>query len=156
VVFFEIIKARGHPYIRASHKTTLEVTKEPSLTPRGDCIIGVSADKAVREFCEEFKNCIRRDNAILVAVIRARNLWDIILAQGSSRLILASDTRVILRKSTYVEPATLGVRANKAASDLRRDLVEELRNASTIIEVELYCLGLDEITSIYEYSRRVL
>ena len=155
MVFFEVIKARGHPYIRASHKTTLEVTKEPGLTPRGDCIIGVFADKAVRELCEEFKNCIRRDNAILVVIIRAHDLWDVILAQGNSRLILASNTKVILRKSTYIEPATLGVKANKAASDLRRDLVEKLKDPSTMIEVELYCLGLDEITSIYEYSRRV-
>jgi len=155
MVFFEIIKARGHPHIKASHKTTLEVTKEPNLTPRGDCIIGVSADKAVKELCEEFKNCIHRDNAILIAVIRAHDLWDVILAQGSSRLLLTSDTKVILRKSTYIEPATLGVRASKAASDLRRDLVERLRDPSTIIEVELYCFGLDEITSIYKYSRRI-
>ena len=40
----EIVIARGHPNIRATHKTTLEVTKEKELSPRGDCIIGICAD----------------------------------------------------------------------------------------------------------------
>jgi hypothetical protein len=155
VVYLEVIKARGHPNIRARHRTTLEVTKESSLTVRGDCIIGVSADKSPLEFSEEFKNCIRRDDAIIVAIIEASSLRDIILAQGSPHLILTSSTKTILRKSTYIEPSTIAIRANKAAGDLRRDLVEKLKDPLTLVEIKLYCLQLSEITSVYELSRRV-
>jgi hypothetical protein len=156
VVYLEIIRARGHPNIKALHRTTLELTREPILTPRGDCIIGVSADKAPANFNEDFKNCIRRDNAILVALIEVPGIQEVVLAHGNSQLLLTSNTRTVLRKSTYIEPGTIAIRASKAAGDLRRDLVEKLRDASTQVEVELYCVGLDEITSIYKYLRSVL
>ncbi|RLF17024.1 MAG: DUF371 domain-containing protein, partial [Thermoprotei archaeon] len=35
----EEIIAWGHPNIRALHRSTMEITKEPYVTPRGDCII---------------------------------------------------------------------------------------------------------------------
>ncbi|HID73268.1 TPA: DUF371 domain-containing protein [Candidatus Micrarchaeota archaeon] len=49
VVAHDVVTARGHPNIRAEHETTFEVTTEPSLTPRGDCIVGVQADKAASD-----------------------------------------------------------------------------------------------------------
>jgi len=156
LVCLEVIRARGHPNIRALHKTTMELTREHTLTLRGDCIIGVSANKAPVDFNEEFKNCIRQDNAILIVVVKTPSQQEIILAHGDSHLMLTSDTRIILRKSTHIDPGTIGVKANKAASDLKRNLVEELKNPLTTIIVELYCLGLDEITSIYKHSGRVL
>ena len=36
--------AFGHKNITANHKTTLEFTKENSVTKKGDCIIGVNSD----------------------------------------------------------------------------------------------------------------
>ncbi|HIP75502.1 MAG TPA: DUF371 domain-containing protein, partial [Thermococcus paralvinellae] len=41
----EIIHCYGHENIKATHKSTLEITKEDFLTPRGDCIICIKADK---------------------------------------------------------------------------------------------------------------
>jgi hypothetical protein len=67
----EVLRAKGHPYIRATHRTTLEVTVEDSITPRGDCIIGVSADKSALSLSEEFKNCLRRENGVLIVILEA-------------------------------------------------------------------------------------
>lgn len=156
MVCFEIVRARGHRNISARHDTTIEVTRDKELTPRGDCIIGVDADKASGDFSHEFKKCITRDFSFLIAVFEVDNIRDYVIAEGSPRLLLSDLNKIIIRKSTYIEPATIGIRANKAARDLRRDLIERLKNPDTTLIVYLYVLSLDEITSIYPGSRSIL
>ena len=48
------ITAFGHPNIVANHKTTLEFTKEKHLSPKGDCIVGINANKSIKEIAFEF------------------------------------------------------------------------------------------------------
>jgi hypothetical protein len=156
MVCYEIIRAKGHTNIKATHRTTLELTKDPDVTPRGDCIVGVSADKAAFDLNEDFKNCLRSERAFLVIVFTVNELIDFVLAEGSPMLILSDKNKIIIRKSTYIEPATIGVRANKASVDIRRDLVERLKNPDTSLTVYLYVLRLDEVTSIYANSRSIL
>lgn len=151
----EIIKARGHPNIKATHPTTLEVTKDRDLTPRGDCIIGVEADKSAFDLSEDFKKCLTRDDTILLAVIKVNELQDHVIALGDPRLILSDRNKIIIRKSSFIEPATIGVKANKAARDIRRDIVNYLKDKETVLLVYLYALSLDEITSIYSGSRSI-
>ncbi len=145
----ETIKAYGHPLIKATHRTTFEITKEEYLTPRGDCIIGVGADKSVKDLSQRFKDAVRRNDSILIIVLKCGNVKDIVLAQGSSNLILSDPDKIIVRKSSYVEPATLAIRANKAARDIDRALVVCLKNGSELF-VDLYVLRLDEISSPYK------
>ena len=76
-----IIHAKGHENIRGLHKTTLEITKETHLTPRGDCIIGVSADKSMQDFPEEFKEKIRKSKKIIVE-IEVGGLRDVVVGEG--------------------------------------------------------------------------
>lgn len=42
----EEVTAHGHRNIFATNKKTFEMTKEPHLTERGDCIVAVAADKS--------------------------------------------------------------------------------------------------------------
>lgn len=147
-MIIEVIRARGHRNILARHRTTLEITKESEVTPRGDCIIGVSADKAAADLSPRFKEALRDDSAILIAVLEAGGLRDVVLAMGRRDLVLEHREKIILRKSEYVEPATVGVRANKAAGDISRDLVEELRKGSELL-VKLIVLRLDEVYPEY-------
>jgi hypothetical protein len=53
-----------------------------------------------------------------------------VVGVGDPGLELSGSTKIILRKSTYVEPSTVMLRANKAARDLRRDLVKALSEGS--------------------------
>lgn len=156
MVAVEVVYARGHPNIKATHPTTLEVTREEHLTERGDCIIGVSASKAPRDFSESFKEALRSDRAVLVALIIVGGLMDVVLAQGSSRLLLDSPVKLVIRRSSFIEPATIGVKASKAARDIDRGIIAALRNPDTVVELKLYALRLDEIESIYTGSRSIL
>ena len=135
----EVIHCRGHENVKATHKSTLEFTKEDHLTPRGDCILCIEADKGINDLSEEFKTALKAGKKLLIR-IRAGNLVDEVLAEGSPSLILDHDYSMVIRKSTYVDGRTLAVRANKAARDIDRRVVELLKNPETIAEVELIIL----------------
>ncbi|MEM0313060.1 MAG: DUF371 domain-containing protein [Candidatus Bathyarchaeia archaeon] len=123
----EIIKAKGHENIRATHTSTLEITKERWLTKRGDCIIAVGADKGFADLSRPFKDALRSSSAHLTMLIEAGGIMDVVIAHGSPALILNHPTDMVVRKSSYVCGRTLAVHSDKAAADLSRRLVEQLR-----------------------------
>ncbi len=124
----EVVRFKGHKNVRATHRTTVEITREPELTPRGDCIIGVSADKGLKHFSPRFKETIRVPGALVIALILTEHGdVDVIKGSGDPGLSLDDPNRIIIRKSSYVAPNTVMVRASKAAKDLSRSLVEALR-----------------------------
>ena len=51
----EFITAFGHKNVRATHRTTLEITKDEELSVRGDCIVAVAADKGFFDLKPKFK-----------------------------------------------------------------------------------------------------
>ncbi len=128
----EIVRSRGHVNVTATHKTTIELTRDDYLTPLGDCIIGVQADKAVGDFSKEFKRLAKDDNSIIVAVFVTRNNIDIVYGYGSRKLLLTDKRKIIIRKSSYIDGATIMVNANKAARDLSRKLIEDLVKGSQL------------------------
>ncbi len=127
-VAIEIVRAKGHENVRCFHKSTLEVTREDHLTPRGDCIIGVAADKAAATLSPEVKDVLRDDRAKVILLLYCDGALDIIVARGSSKLVLSDEKRIIVRRSSYIEPATIAINADKAARDINRDLVRKLRS----------------------------
>ena len=48
------IYAKGHENVKSTHKSTLEITTEEHLTCTGDCILGICADKSMKNFPEDF------------------------------------------------------------------------------------------------------
>jgi len=133
----EFITARGHENIQGTHKTTFEFTKDLELTKRGDCIIAVSADKAVVDLNPSFKEALRKENARLSILIAAGEVRELVRASGSRRLRLTHPTDMVIRKSEFVCDRTLAIRADKAASDLSRDLVEKLKNPKQVVKITL-------------------
>ena len=136
----EVIHCRGHENVKATHKSTLEFTKEDYLTPRGDCILCIEADRGINDLSEEFKAALKAGKKLLIR-IRVGELVDEVLAEGSPDLILDHDYSMVIRKSTHIDGRTLAVRANKAAKDVDRRIVELLRNPETRAEVELLILS---------------
>lgn len=118
-------RAKGHPNVRATHRTTIEITREESLTPRGDCIIGVSSEASANDLPPWLKERIRSGH-LVVLVLCAGNICDSVIGHGSPQLTLKSTVKMIIRRSGYVEPSTIMLESSKAARDLRRDLVEAL------------------------------
>ena len=133
----EIILVCGHENIQATHKSTLEITKEPQLSKKGDCIIGVSADKGIADLSLEFKESLRKKNAKMIMLIEAGETAEIVNAFGSPRLILAHPTDMVVRKSSHVCSRTLAIQADKAACDLSRKLVEKLRKPKQKVKITL-------------------
>lgn len=135
----EIVKARGHKNVLGKHKTTFEVTKETHLTPRGDCIIGVCADKGISELSENFKGVLKNDDAKLEILLKitGSNLEERITAQGNEKLTFTHPTDIVVRKSDFVCSRTLAVRADRAAADFDRRFIEKLKNKETELLVEM-------------------
>jgi len=136
----EKILARGHENVTATHKTTFEITKEKSLTKRGDCIIAISANKAMPDFEPKFRKALKNENAKLIIEIRAGKVCEIVRAYGSKELRLMHPTDMVVRKSNYICDRTLAVKADKAAADLSRELVKKLRNPKQYVEIKLIAI----------------
>ncbi|MEM3577191.1 MAG: DUF371 domain-containing protein [Candidatus Bathyarchaeia archaeon] len=133
----EVIIARGHENIRATHRSTLEITREAELTRRGDCIIAVSADKALADLSVEFKKCLLNEKAEITMLIEADEVAETVKAFGSPKLILTHPTDVVVRKSDYVCARTLAIKADKVACDLSRRLVEKLKDPRQKVKITL-------------------
>ncbi|MEM2105894.1 MAG: DUF371 domain-containing protein [Candidatus Bathyarchaeia archaeon] len=133
----EVIAARGHANIRATHRSTLEITKDSELTRRGDCIIAVSADKALADLSVEFKKCLLNEKAKITILIEANEISEVVKAFGSPKLILTHPADIVVRKSDYVCARTLAIKADKAACDLSRRLVEKLKDPRQKVKITL-------------------
>jgi hypothetical protein len=133
----EVVFGYGHKNIRATHRTTLEFTKDKHLSKKGDCIIAVAADKALADLSPQFEENLRKPNAKLTILIEAGGIAEQVHACGSQQLILSHPTEAVIRKSDYVCSRTLAVRADKAANDLSRELVEKLKNPKQKVKITL-------------------
>lgn len=131
----EVIHAYGHENVLSTHRTTLEITKEPHLTREGDCIIALSADKAMKELGAQFKQGLRRSDARVMILIEAGGVADVVNAFGNPALIMTHPTDLVVRRSNHICSRTLAIRADKAAWDLPRELVEKLRNPQQEVKI---------------------
>jgi hypothetical protein len=135
----ERVRARGHPLLTALHPTTLMITREEEVGPRGDCIVAVGADRSVADLSEEVKEGIRRGGRVTVRM-EAGGRVETVRGWGHPSLPLDHPADLVVRRSSFVCGRTLAVRADRAASDLSREFVRELRKGlpvEILIEVEL-------------------
>jgi len=132
----ETVKAKGHANVQSTHKTTLEFTKEGTLGKNGDCIIAVAADKACTDFCEEFKDALKKGAGLKIE-IEAGGEKDTLYAKGSKGLLLDDDKETVIRKSDFISGRTLAVNADKASADLKKSLVEKLKKPGQEIRIVL-------------------
>ncbi|PKP51414.1 MAG: DUF371 domain-containing protein, partial [Candidatus Altiarchaeales archaeon HGW-Altiarchaeales-3] len=135
----EIVKSKGHKNVLGRHKTTFEVTKETHLTPRGDCIIGVCADKGILELSEKFRDALKCEDAKLEILLKIRgtNLEEKITASGKPGLSFTHPTDIVVRKSNFICSRTLCIRADRAANDFSREFIEKLKNSEAELLMEL-------------------
>jgi len=133
----EVITARGHENILSRNKNTFEITKEPYVTKRGDCIIAVAADKSVKDLVAEFKKILKKKGAKLTIVIQVGGEKEVIEAWGSPKLTFNHPTDLVVRKSNYVCDRTLAIKANKVAKDFSRNFVAMLKDSQQKVDITL-------------------
>ncbi|MBE8538895.1 DUF371 domain-containing protein [Geoglobus acetivorans] len=128
------IYAKGHENITARHRTTLEITRDAEITPRGDCIVGVRADKSVKDLDEEIKRRIRERAKLKISLILPDYGKEISFhASGSEKLELSHPTDVVIRKSGYTCPRTLAINSEIASADMDREFADLLRDRKTTV-----------------------
>ncbi len=123
----DVVEFRGHPNVRAEHPTTLEVTKDEFLTPRGDCIVGIASNKGASDIDRCVKEVLRAGGKLVAVLLTEGDLFDYVVAEGSSSMTFSNSRKIIIRRSTYVDSSTIGIRADKSAKEIRRDVVEALK-----------------------------
>ena len=128
----EHLIAHGHVNIKSTNRTTFEITKETHLTPRGDCIIAVGANKGAIDLSPEFKQIARMPNTRIEVRIEVDGDSETVKAKVHPALTFSHLTDLVVRKSDYVCGRTLAIRADKAACDFSRKLVEKLRNPNQV------------------------
>ena len=118
----------GHENIRSLHKNTIEITKESTLTPSGDCIIGINAKYGCSEIPKKIKEKLRNPNSKVVFSITVNEYTFKISGRGHQDLICSDPNDIVLRKSDYVCPRTLAVNCDKASDSIPRKLVQMLQD----------------------------
>ena len=126
--------------VTALHPRTIEVTTEEHLTERGDCIIGVGADKGCAGLAEELKSALRvKGTKVTLGILVGDERFEV-NALGDPRLSLSHSRDIVLRTSNFVNERTVAVCADRAADDIPRRMVERLKRDETggILEIEVY------------------
>ncbi len=132
-----VIIAHGHANVLATHQTTLQFTKDPYLSRKGNCIIAVSADRTMSDLNPVLKESFRQEDSRISILIEAGGTAETVRARGSSRLILSHPTDFVIRKGNYVCSRTLAIHADKAAIDLSRTLVKKLKDPQQRVRLTL-------------------
>ena len=121
----------GHPNIRSLHDKTIEITKDEHLTPRGDCIIGVKANKACADLDESFKHRLKSNLSVIKIEIMVGDESFLISGRGDERLSMLNANDIVIRKTNFVCPRTMSVLCDKASSDVPRKLLRILQDQET-------------------------
>jgi hypothetical protein len=106
------------------------------VTPRGDCIIAVSSEKALTDLDPMLKDKIR-SGWYVATIFKSDDIIDHVIGRGDPRLTLRDPVRIIIRKSDFIDDKTLMIRSDKAAIDLDRRLVSRLKDRKSILEIEI-------------------
>jgi len=132
----DIVRARGHPLIGGTHRTTFEVTKDETLTETGDCIIGIGADKGAADLDPALRALLQDDRAVLTARLTAGSEIVTVTSQGNAALTLDHPADLVWRRSDFVSDRTVGIRSDRTAATLPRGFIEALRRGEELV-VEL-------------------
>ena len=125
-----MFRACGHPNIKATHKNTIEFTKEDYVSPEGDCIVGVRADFDAAEL----KRFVKNHQHVKIS-IKTGGLKETITAKTNPDF--NDDKELVIRLGEYSSSRTFAVRADKAAKHLNRELIKALQMGSPMeIQIE--------------------
>ncbi|MFA1611298.1 DUF371 domain-containing protein [Halobellus rubicundus] len=133
----EVVHARGHENVSAEHASTFEVTSDDWLTPAGDCILAVEADRVPADFDADFVAACRDADATITATLTATTAdgdtyTQTITGSGDPDLSFENERSHVGRTSDYVDDRTVLVDADGAAADVDRDLVEALADGADL------------------------
>lgn len=125
--------AWGHENITGKHKRTLEFTKDGELGIDGDCVLGVNANFSLYDLRELIK-----EGGKLKMVISVDGISDEVFFEPNPEF--NDEKEIVVRMGDFSSDRTFGIKADKACNDLKRELVEKLRNPEQRIDVLIVTL----------------
>jgi hypothetical protein len=128
----EVVHARGHEHVRAAHTSTFEVTTDDWLTPAGDCILAVEADRAPADFADAFVAACQSADATITAAITVGEYSQTVVGSGHPDLTFESDRSAVARTSDYVDERTVMTDADSPALGIDRELVAALTEGADL------------------------
>jgi hypothetical protein len=135
----EVVHATGHEHVSAEHASTFEVTTDDWLTPAGDCILAVDADRAPADFDASFRDAVQDETATVRMTLEVDGETTTFEGRGHPDLALMDDGSMVGRTSTHVDDRTIMLSAEGAAASVDRDVVEALAEGAdvrVVLEVE--------------------
>lgn len=128
----ESIFCHGHPAISGMHPTTFEITREEWLTPAGDCIIGVAADRGAADLSPAFTRILADDRACLLTTLTADGISLTVSSRGSRRMTFDHPSDLVWRTSGFVCGRTVGIFSDYAAWSMPRELISVLKQGAPL------------------------
>lgn len=120
----------GHENVLALHRNTIEFSKDSFLTKDGDCIIGVKADF---DFFKLMNFILKIDGKIADAEIFCDGVSDKFSFVVNPDFSDAHE--IVIRRTEFRSRRTLGVNADKAAKDIKREFIDRIKNSKAEIKV---------------------
>ncbi|QSG12037.1 Uncharacterized protein HSBGL_1621 [Halapricum desulfuricans] len=128
----ETIHATGHENVTATHESTFELTSDEYLTPAGDCILAVEADRVPAEFDDGFVSACQSADATITATLDIGGNEATVTGRGHPDLSFENERSMVARTSEYVDDRTVMVDAEAAAADLDRGLIDALADGADL------------------------
>lgn len=125
-------KTKGHKNVTSKHRSTIELTQETDIRLAADCIIGVLSPVSLSDLPLTMRKKIQDEETQIRLILETENAWDQITGYGHPDLTLDHPTDMVCRKSRYKCSRTLMIKADKAAIDLKRELVEDLKQGKEL------------------------
>ena len=126
----EEVLFKGHANIQSLHSRTIEITKEKELTLRGDCIIGVNANKSCKDLSDKIKEKIKNNHSFIEIELIVEPFNFIIKGYGNNDLLLTNNKDIVLRKSKFICDRTLSINCDYSWLQISREIIELLKFSS--------------------------
>jgi hypothetical protein len=91
----------------------------------------------LQSLSDEIKALARSDNTKIILRLIVGDISEEIVGHGSPGLTYENNVSMVARTSTFECGRTLMIEADKAASDVNRELITMLQNPETVIDCEL-------------------
>jgi len=111
--------AYGHENVLGKHKTTLEFTKDDFLSKQGDCILGIRLNDVPSALSGKVK-----------ITLKVGDLVDYVEFVANENFKCSNE--FVIRKSDFLDDRTFGIHSDKAACDIKREIIEELKKGKKI------------------------
>ena len=139
-MILEEVIFKGHPNVQSLHSRTIEITKDNYLTKKGDCIIGINANKSCKDLSYHLKEKIKKNNSFIEIELVVEPDNFVIKGYGHDKLLLTNSEDIVLRKSKFICDRTLSINCDYSSLEIPRKMIEQLKQSSKkgimIIKVE--------------------